>query len=78
MVFNFFKLQLQHPTKGDWVSTCINDLKKLKIQMSLEEIRRMAKGTFLKLVKNRIAEIALVYLINKRGSKGKMINYKRF
>ena len=41
MVFNFFKLHLQHPTKGDWVSTCINDFKKLKIQMSLEEIRRI-------------------------------------
>ena len=47
--------------------------------MSLEDIRRMAKGTFLKLLKNSIAdiEIALVYLINKRGSKGKEINYKR-
>ena len=45
--------------------------------MSLEDIRRMAKGNFLKLIKNRIAENALLYLINKRGSKGKMINYKR-
>ena len=31
MITSFFKLQLQQPTRGDWVSTCKSDFKKLKM-----------------------------------------------
>ena len=77
MVAKFFKLQLQHPDKGDWVSTCIKDLKEMKIELELNEIRIMTKDSFMKLVKTRITEIAIKYLIDERGSKGKEIQYER-
>ena len=32
MVSKNFKLHLQQPVKGDWVSTCKKDLKELKIE----------------------------------------------
>jgi hypothetical protein len=38
LLSRFFKLQLAEPSKGDWVSNCIEDLKELEIEDSLEEI----------------------------------------
>ena len=77
MVSKFFKLQLQQPLKGNWVSTCKNDLKEMEIELGLKEIRMMAKDNFKKLVKTRITEIAFKYLLDRRGSKGKEIQYER-
>ena len=50
LLSKFFKLQLEFPTKGDWASTCKNDLKELEIQESLEEIRLMTKIQFTKIL----------------------------
>ena len=75
MVKKFFKLQLQQPMKGDWVSACKTDLDKMNINIKFEEIKKMTKENFLKKIKIKISEIALEYLLNKRGSKGKEILY---
>ena len=77
IVSKFFKLQLQHPTKGDWVSTCKSDLNEMKIELSFQEIKAMSKESFTKMIKCKIPEIALKYLLEKRGSKGKEIVYKK-
>ena len=77
MVAKFFKLQLEQPTKGDWVSTCINDLKEMNVELDLNEIRMMTKENFKKIIKMKISEISLEYLLRKRGSKGKEIKYDR-
>ena len=39
----FLKLQFEQPTRGDWGSTCIQDLKQLGINESFEEIKLMTK-----------------------------------
>ena len=36
-LYRFFNLQMNNPVKGDWVTTCMNDLKELKINLTLEE-----------------------------------------
>ena len=77
IVSQFFKLQLQHPTKGDWVSTCRSDLKEMEIELTFQEIKNMSKESFAKLIKCRIPEIAFRYLLEKRGSKGKEIIYQK-
>ena len=77
MVAKFFKLQLKYPIKGDWVSTCRKDLKEMKIELTLNEIRTMPKESFSKLIKSKISEISLKYLLKKRNSKGKEITYER-
>ena len=76
-VFRFFKLQLEQPSKNDWVSTCNNDLKKLGISESLDQIRKMSKNDFKQILKTRIKINALQYLLEKRGSKGKEIIYTK-
>ena len=48
----------------------------MKIQLTFQEIKRMSKESFSKLIKSKIPEIALKYLLEKRGSKGKEIVYE--
>ena len=68
-------LQLEKPSRGDWGSTCMKDLKELKIDLSLEEIKLMNKNKFTIILKQKIKENALEYLLKKHGSKGKEIKY---
>ena len=63
------------PTRGDWASTCIQDLKEFKIESSLEEIKMMSKYTFSKLLRNKANERAIKYLTEKQRVKGKKIQY---
>ena len=42
MVGNFFKLQIDKPVKGDWVSTVRKNLKEMNIGLSWNEIRMMS------------------------------------
>ena len=42
-VRQMFDLQLEMPSHGDWTSTCMKDLKNLKIGLLLEEIRQISK-----------------------------------
>ena len=74
-LYQFFQLQLKNPVKGDWVTTCLNDLKELKINETLEEIENMSKNKFKNLVKSKILKNALEYLLSKQGSKGQEIAY---
>ena len=53
-IFKFFHLQLNQPVKGDWVSTCLEDLRKLRISESLQDIKTMSENNFKKLIKTRI------------------------
>ena len=73
----FFKLQTEQPTKGDWASMCRKDLKEMNIGLDLNDIRKMSKETFSQMIKQRISEIALKYLLKKRNPKGKEISYNR-
>ena len=69
------QLQFEHPNRGDWGSTSLNDLKELEINLSLQEIRTMSKRRFTNILKEKTRNNALVYLIRKQGIKGKEICY---
>ena len=75
-ILKFFNLQLEQPTRGDWASTCRQDLKDLSIDKSLEEIKQMTKIQFSKLVKQKSRSKAMIYLTGKQGTKGKEIQYE--
>ena len=75
LLSKFFKLQLEQPTRGDWASTCIQNLKELSINLSLLEIKLMTKQNFKKILKSRTNETALKYLLEKQKSKGKEMKY---
>ena len=75
LLYKFFHLQLEEPTRGDWGSRCLEDLQELKITESLEDIKQMSKRKFANILKSRIKENALKYLKEKVRSKGKDIKY---
>ena len=50
-------------------------MKELKIELSIEEIKKMSSKSFLKILKKSIHNSAFEYLIGKRGSKGQEIGY---
>ena len=55
----------------------MRDLAELNVQLGLDEIKLIAKENFLKIIRAKISERALAYLLNMRGSKGKEIKYER-
>ena len=75
MIFQFLKLQLEKPVRGDWASTCLKNLQDLGINLSLEEIREMSITRYSELIRIKCNESALRYLLNKRGKKGSEIQY---
>ena len=69
-------LQFENPTKGDWASSCIQDLEDLGMNLTLNEIKNLSKYTYSKLIKKSIQDKALEYLNEKKRSKGQEIEYK--
>ena len=76
-IFRFFMLQKENPVRGDWVSTCMKNMKALDINNSIEDIKGMSTFTFKSLLKRKCEENAFKYLMKKRGSKGSQIVYSK-
>ena len=68
------QLQLKMPSSGDWASTCVNNLKYLNINLTFREIQNISKKEYNTMLKRRINEVALKYLLDKKGKKGSEIN----
>ena len=68
-------LQVELPSLNDWASTCKKDLKKLDINLTFEEIRKIPKQKYTVLLKERVRKNAFKYLLEKRGKKGSEIKY---
>ena len=62
------KLQLEQPTTGDWASTCLKDLEYINVNLTLDEIRKIPKAKYTSILKQRISEVALSYLVEKQGT----------
>ena len=75
MIFKMFFVQVNQPSRGDWASTCIRDLKQLGITQSLEDIKKMSKTKFTNIFKQTTWKRAFIYLKEKQGKKGKEIKY---
>ena len=69
MMLKFINLQREQPSKGDWMSTCMSDLKTLSLTNTLEDLKNMSKEEFKTILKQRIRIVAFQYLKYKQGSK---------
>ena len=69
----FLQIQLQTPAKKDWGSLVLKYIKDLNINHSIDEIEKMSKYTFKKIVKEQIKKHAFTYLLNKMKSKSKPV-----
>ena len=56
----FFNLQIEKPCRGDWASTCLNDLKQLNLTLSMEEIKLMSKYKFATMLKSKIRKCSYI------------------
>ena len=70
-VVQFFKLQLEQPCKGDWVSRCKKDLKELGILESFDVIKNMSKQKYKKMLKLKIKKNAWKYLMKVKEDQRK-------
>ena len=74
MIYKFVKIQFENPTRGDWASSCLQNLEYLEIKMSLEEIQSISMNKFRSLLRKSIKKKA-EYLKLEQGSKGIKIRY---
>jgi hypothetical protein len=58
LIFKVFQLQLENPKKGDWASSCIQNLKDLDVNMSLREIKEMSHNKYTHLIRTKCEETA--------------------
>jgi hypothetical protein len=78
LVKRFLKTQLKNLNKNDWGKTVLKDLENLEIVHTMEEIEKMSKSKYKCLIKRKIKEMALKYLLDKknhRNGKGNEIQY---
>ena len=71
-------LQIKERKKGDWLITCLADLKSLSISESLEEIKKKPRNQFRNQISKKIKEKAFNYLKIKQKKKGGEIKYTDF
>ena len=72
MIYRVFESQRRNPTKKDWVTTVFSDLESLKWNINLDEIKKMKKINFLKIVKRKIQHKTLMDLNTIKQSHSKV------
>jgi ferredoxin-thioredoxin reductase catalytic subunit len=69
LMVRFFIAQEKNPCKGDWILTVKEDLEKLEIFLTLEQIKHSTREQFRSLVEKSIEEKAFLYLIKEKDRK---------
>ena len=75
LIYKFLSLQFNYPSRGDWASSCLQDIKFLEIEKTIQEIREMNRNKFICYLNEVIKKKAFEYLLNLRGKKGQEIKY---
>ena len=74
MIYKVFQSQMKARTKKDWVTTVLEDLKELDLDMNMEEIGKMKKTCFMQIIKQRIKTKAFEKLEKRKHSHSKVEN----
>ena len=77
MIFKFFESQRKNRSSKDWVTTVLEDMKKLNLNLSFEEIGSMKKYMFLRIIKRKTEHEAMKYLekLKEKHSKVKLLKH---
>ena len=77
MVFKFFESQRKNKTSKDWVTTVLEDMNKMNLNMDFDEIRNMKKSVFMNTIKRKTEYEALKYLetFKEKHSKVKSLKH---
>ena len=74
MLYQFFIVQWNNPTKGDWTETVKVDMADFEIPINFESLKSKSKNAFKQLVKRKAEEYALKTLLKKQSKHSKMKN----
>ena len=69
LVKQFLKTQFISPKKKDWAKTILENLQHLELTYTMEDIENMPKQTYRKIIKKKIIEFSLKYLLEKKEQK---------
>ena len=72
MIYKFFESQKIHQTSKNWVTTITQDIKELNINKTFEEIQKMKKNEFNRVVTQKIQKWALDKLEEKKKTHSKV------
>ena len=72
MLYKFFKVQWEYPTKMDWTETVKEDFDFFGMELNIDELKKYKKLTFSKLLKKKIKNAAFEYLLDKKDQHSKM------
>ena len=72
--------QVENPSRQDWISQVYSNLNEFQINLSLDEIEKLSKYKFKKIVRNACLKTTFNYLLSEKEklSKGKQIKYNSF
>ena len=76
MLYKFLMTQLKNRKQKDWVSQVLEDIKDLKLNVDMEEIKLMKKSKLKHILKNSTEEKALEELEKKKAKHSKVMNIK--
>ena len=77
LLLKFFKAQLREPSKNDWCETVKDDLVEFEIGMDFEQIKKLSKLKWKKIVKKAMRSKAFEDLTDKQlnNTKGENLSY---
>ena len=67
LLHKFFMSQMKFPTQNDWVSSVLEELNELGIDLELEQIENMSKEKYKYILKERVEVKTFEYLIHKKN-----------
>ena len=80
LIFRIYRRQKNTPNAGDWVKLVENDKKVLNLDISVEEIEKISKNKFKKIVETKIDNYALHQLnaLKSKHSKSQYLQSSTF
>jgi hypothetical protein len=74
LVNQFLRIQMENPSKADWINQVKDDLKILDVALSPEDIEKLSKDQFRKVLQDRIDVKALEYLNCLKAKHSKVLH----
>ena len=80
MIQKIFEAQKIKPSPGDFIELVNNDLEMIGLKITEEEMRKISKQKFKKIVKTNVMNAAFIYLkdLQQTHSKMKNVHYDKF
>ena len=72
LLFNVFKAQLENPSKDDWTTQVVKDMRDINLNISMECMKVMSKEVFSKNLKIAMSKAALKFLTVEKQKRSKV------